>query len=362
MRTNLSDPTGTLTHRKPTQKGTPMTALDIAPTTQPLVVRELKAQHRASVAEALTSAHSENTERSYTTGWNAWEKFCSTHGYQTLPASPEAFAAWLISLRDEHKAPSTIDLYRSAVLDRHRIAGHASVLEAEGVRRTVRSIHRSTRGHEKVQARALSLNELMRLVGGCDLDTYQGLRDRAWWLLATATGLRYSDSAVLTRARVRFIQGKGAVITVPWSKTDQEGVGVELPVPSLRPEHAGLDAVKAVKELLDVLPEGDDQPLFPGLYKGGMRWREGVVSNKGLNLSIVALAEKVGVSTENLTTHSARATFATNAYKAGISEHAISMAGRWSSLTVQRGYRRVTDAERFTVIASDWTQRLMSQA
>ena len=317
-------------------------------------------EQQEQVARLINGAHAENTSATYNVGWRSWLRFCERFGHTSLPAAPEAYAAWLADLDLKGLTANTIATYAQGVLDNHRAAGCAGALAgSEGVKRTLQGIRRAARGYTERKARALSVAELARLCGAAG-DTLVGVRDRAWWLLATSTGLRYSDSAVLSREHVRFVEGRGAVVTVPWSKTDQTGDGVELPIAGLLPEYAALDPVLSLRALLEALPD-DGGPLFRGVFKGSTGWREGAVSCQGLNTAITSLAERAGVSTERLTTHSARATFATGAYAAGVSEHAISLAGRWASLTIQRGYRRISDAERFNdeVLASDWTQRLM---
>lgn len=323
-----------------------------------LTTASLLPAHVTSVAEKIASAHSENTTSTYSVGWASWERFCKRYRYMSFPASPETVAAWLVQLQSEGKSVSTVLTYYQGVADAHRAAGMADVLAVEGVRRVLMGVRRAARGQEKHKARALSVEELRAMVSTEDR-TLLATRNRAWLLLSSSIGLRYSDSAVLRKKHVRFVEGKGCVVTVPWSKTDQEGKGVDVAVSTLLPQFRALDATHALANLLRMLPDEPEQHLFPGVFKGGYKIRESAMTNQGLNTALIKMALNAGVNSEGLSSHSARATFATNAYASGASEHSISLTGRWSSLVVQRGYRRISDDDLFSDVASDWAQRLL---
>lgn len=342
-----------------------MTTLEEVHVTNNEVGAALLHEHAQAVKDVIDHSHAENTHSTYSVGWRSWERFAATYGYTIFPSQPEAVAAWLVHLAEEGKSPATTVTYLQGVMDRHRQASIAVPLEnSEGLRRTVRGLAREGRQHGAKKARALTATELMRLVGYASTDeTPGGRRDVAWWLTCTSLGLRYSDAAALRRKHVRFVEGKGAVVTVPYSKTDQAAVGVDLPLLQLGVEWQHMDATRALSRLLAVLPDDEDTPLFQGAYKGRQAFRGSAASCQGLNQWFRDLADAAGVPSLGLSTHSARATFATGAYSAGIGEDAISRTGRWASLSIQRSYRRVSDDEMFSpdVNASDWFQRLLSQ-
>ena len=71
--------------------------------------------------ERLTAALAPATRESYRNGWRKWEAFALDHGATTLPADPEALAAFV-----EHLAgakPATIRATLAAVSAAHRLAG-----------------------------------------------------------------------------------------------------------------------------------------------------------------------------------------------------------------------------------------------
>ena len=76
--------------------------------------------------ERLTAALSPATQRSYRNGWRKWEAFATGHGATTLPADPEALAAFVEHLAAGAAKPSTINATLAAVSAAHRLAGAAT--------------------------------------------------------------------------------------------------------------------------------------------------------------------------------------------------------------------------------------------
>lgn len=307
-------------------------------------------QHTERIASAIADAIPETTQRTYATGWRAFEDFCAAHGYQSLPAASETLAAFITELDAQGFAPSTIAVYHAAVMHKH--GQDADSLRTFGLRQTMKGVHRRQRGYQPVKARALSPHEVLALSQVCG-DDRVGRRDRWAILTGVSLGLRYSDLANIRVQDIEKVPGKGYAVTIPWSKTSDEGVTLALP--SLAPELEDLDATVATDHLLSLLPETG--PVLRGVHKGGRRWREGVLSANGLRDILLARAEQAGVSTERLSNHSLRATMATGAYEVGIPEERLSVTGRWASLSVQRQYNR---ASMWQQPASGWLGKAFS--
>lgn len=319
-------------------------------TTQELT---LSPAHTDRIASAIADAVPDTTRRAYNTGWRAFEDFCSTHGYQALPASSETVAAFITDLDARGFSPSTIAVYHAAVMNRHGQA--AEELRTFGLKQTMRGIHRRQRGYQPVKARALNADEVLAMSQVCG-DDKAGRRDRWVLLVGVSLGLRYSDLAAVRLSDVEKVPGKGYAITIPWSKTSDEGVTLALP--TLAPELADLDATVATDRLLEVLPT-DGGMMMRGVQKGGRRWRDGVMSANGLREVIRNRAQEAGVDTDRLSNHSLRATYATGAYDAEVPEEKIAITGRWSSLSVQRGYNR---ASMWVQPAAGWLEKAFRSA
>lgn len=307
-------------------------------------------EHSHLIAEAVEAATPENTRRAYATGWRAFEDFCASNNYEAYPASDVVVAAFLAQLDADGFAPSTIAVYHAAVMNKH--GADAERLRSFGVRQTMRGIRRQQRGYKPGQARALTADELLALSQACGSDL-AGKRDRFAILTGATLGLRYSDLAALRVCDVAKVAGKGYVLTIPYSKTSDEGI--DLPLPELDADLCDIDATLALGELLETLPgEGS---LLRGVLKGNRRWREGVLSANGFRDALRARAIEAGVSLDGLSAHSLRATFATGAYAQGISEERIALVGRWASVKVQRRYNR---ASMWNSPASTWLGQAFS--
>ena len=76
--------------------------------------------------ERLTAALAPATRESYANGWRKWEAFAREHDATTLPAAPEALAAFVEHLADGGAKPSTINVTLAAVSAAHRLAGTAT--------------------------------------------------------------------------------------------------------------------------------------------------------------------------------------------------------------------------------------------
>lgn len=313
----------------------------------------LTTDHTERITSAIADAVPATTKRAYDTGWRAFEDFCSTHGYQSLPANSQTVAAFVTDLDARGFSPSTIGVYHAAVMSKH--GQDAEALRTFGLKQTMKGVHRRQRGYQPVQARALTADEVLAMSQVCGNDK-AGRRDRWLLLVGVSLGLRYSDLATIRISDVEKVPGKGYAVTIPWSKTS--GEGVTLALPSLTPELADLDATIATDRLLEVLP-ADGGMMMRGVQKGGRRWREGAMSSNGVREVIRSRAEQAGVSVERLSNHSLRATYATGAYDAEVPEERIAVTGRWSSLSVQRGYNR---ASMWNQPAAGWLEKAFRSA
>ena len=168
-------------------------------------------------------------------------------------------------------------------------------------------------------------------------DGLKSTRDRALLLLAFACASRRSEIAALDVADLCF-DGRGLVVTVRRSKTDQEGEGREIGVPWI--ENHGLCAASAVREWLRAakIAEG---PVFRSFARG-------VVTANRLDpkdvARIVKRATKAAGLAGDFGGHSLRAGFITTAAATkGVSEADIQRVSGHRSVAILRGYvRRAT--------------------
>jgi len=196
---------------------------------------------RASVRAYLEASSSDNTRRAYKSDWADFSTWCDGAGETLLPATPISVARYIAQLADRGIKASTIQRRISAIRAVHVAAGAEPPTNAECVKATMRGIRRSkgTKPNKKAPATAEILGRLQALFP----DTLTGLRDRALVLLGFAAALRRSELVALDISDVE-VHKKGILLHIGRSKTDQEGVGVHIPVPrgnALKP----VDALEA---------------------------------------------------------------------------------------------------------------------
>lgn len=135
----------------------------------------------------------------------------------------------------------------------------------------------------------------------------------------------------------------GAIVTIKWSKTDQNAVGETVAIP--RGVHAETDPVRVLRAYLVALK---DQGVAEGrLLRSVTRWgRVGRgITTDGLNRAVRAAAVRAELpNSQAFTAHSLRAGGATASYRAGAPVSVIAKHGRWAENSpLVLGYIRAVD-------------------
>src|SRR3954470_23122682 len=123
----------------------------------------------------------------------------------------------------------------------HRLAGLASPVDHEHVRRTLAGLRR-TKGTAPRQALPLCTDDVARLVAAAP-DGLRGLRDRAFVLVGFVGAFRVGELVALDAEDLET-RTEGIVAHVRRSKTDQDGRGRTKPLPIAAERH-DLCAVRA---------------------------------------------------------------------------------------------------------------------
>jgi site-specific recombinase XerD len=292
-----------------------------------------------SVGRYLTAAKAESTRQAYDADFRAWSAWARQRGFSPLPAADAAVAAYLAALSDAGASPRTVARRLSGIGHAHREAGHPSPSEHPGTREVLRGIRRAAArgGRRPRKARALDTQTIRALVE--DLPTgVAGLRDRALILVSFALGLRASDACGLDLRDLAPAGHGGLDVTVRWSKTDQEGAGEVLALaPGVRATTCPVRALQAWVDAAGLT--GGSGPLFRSVGRGtAPRIGRTRMARSSVRLVLRRAAERAGVPLDGLSPHSLRRSFATEGYKAGVSERELARTGRWASVTTMRGY------------------------
>ncbi|MBN1890352.1 MAG: tyrosine-type recombinase/integrase [Thermoflexales bacterium] len=274
-----------------------------------------------------------NTKRAYKVAWGDFERFCGGRDLSTLPADVSTVVEYLTDLADRGQKMSTIKVKRAAISFAHVAARQQDPTQHGDVKILMAGIAR-TLGTRKAKKAAVTVEELQAMIAALDTSTLAGKRDKALLLVGFAGGFRRSELVGLDVANIR-VNGK-LVITLPKSKTDQEGEGLQKHILPL--DGSDLCPVLALRDWLDAA----------GIQSGPV-WRnfdiDGNLTGDRLTAQSVALivkraAKAAGLDWRAFSGHSLRAGFITSAHVAGADTADImAQTGQKSSETV-RGYIR----------------------
>lgn len=263
---------------------------------------DLTAQHRAFLAAAT----SDNTRRAYRSairhflGWGS-----------ALPSDEATMIGYLLAYAPSLN-PRTLALRLTALSQWHVHQGFADPASTPTVRKTLAGIAR-VHGKPKQKAKALPVEDLERIVAHlASLDALKARRDNALLQIGYFGGFRRSEIVSLDVAHVAW-EPEGLVITLPRSKTDQQGEGIIKAIPY---GDGPCCPATALRTWLDAAGTVS-RPLFRPISK----WNEiGAVALHagGVNTILEACAKLVQLNyVPQLSSHSLRRGMATSAYRAG---------------------------------------------
>ena len=289
----------------------------------------------AAAQEYAEAARSEATRRCYRRDFAAFEAWCTEIGVDALPAPPELVAAYLAHRAQSGARPSTVERALVGISEIHRAHGHSSPRAHAAVRTVMRGIRRS-HGAAPRQARPLSVAQLRALLP--EGDSLGALRDRALLLLGFAGGFRRSELVALDVADLE-VDPEGLRVLVRRGKTDQEGLGHTRGIPY--GAHAGTCPVRAVHAWIRAAGLEAGAVFRTVRAEGTVEARR--LDGRGVARVLQKHAAAAGLDPTELSGHSLRSGFVTEAARAGATEHDIMRQTGHRSTAVLRTYiRRAT--------------------
>lgn len=241
------------------------------------------------IQDLYENADSENTVRAYRSDVRAWLRFAESIGVPPYPVTPDGLAVFIGEMSQQQLAVSTIRRRCCGIGRWHRDKGDDSPTEDRRVRKVIRGLVRK-RGVATRRKRALT----GAMVRAC-LDSEMPRLHKTLVALGFVTGLRRSEMVQLRWSDVKW-RKTGAVITVHRSKTDQEGRGRIVAIPS-----GSVTRLLAQERTLDPLRK----LVFP-------------VSDKTVSRVVKRVATLCGEDPAEFGAHSLRAGLATAAAEAGV--------------------------------------------
>ena len=328
----------------------PITARPEQPT--PAAYTDIDFTIAASTAERLLNATPDNTRRTYDYAWRQFERWCTDEGRVPLPATPQTLADYVARLIGCDLAPATIDNAIGAIRSRHTGAGYEGHPNTKAALKLLRAYRKewADKGNSVTKATPLLLDGLRAMVSTCDPATPAGTRDRALLLLGFNMMARRSELSALNQGDLREVD-EGLIVSVRYSKTDQDAAGTEVHVPF--GQHAETCAVRAVTAWRNLLAERDlgGGALFRPIDRHGRIAGEpktaGRIAERLSGKSISDIVHRRAVLAGlrgHYTGHSLRSGAATTAYAAGVPVSVIAAHGRWAERSpVVLGYIRAVD-------------------
>jgi integrase len=300
---------------------------------------ELDALER-SVGKYVASSKAENTLLAYRKQWAAWVAWCAGKALCKLPATPESVALYLAACADAGLAVATLAQAKAVITQRHEEAGHTSPCAAPFVKQAWAGIRRrlGTAPRQKQPLEADQLRAMYEVLPAGIL----GVRDRALIGLGFAGGFRRSELVALDVADVAFVR-HGLEAIVRRSKTDQEGQGLTKNI------SRGIDPstcpVRAVRDWLELAGIAQGAVFRPVDRHGNVRDQR--LSAHSVALVLKRSAAAAGLPAAEVSGHSLRAGFLTEAKKHGADDAAImDQTGHKSLAMVQRYHRRARKWEK----------------
>ncbi len=189
----------------------------------------------------------------------------------------------------------------------HEMKGLDNPTRDQVVKKVLSKASRALKG-QRSKSNAITKDILEKILNQCSNDL-RGMRNAAIVAVGFSSGgRRRSEIAQIKREDLQKVEG-GYLLNLTHSKTDQEGIGLSLPILGLagRLLEAYLEAIK--------IEEGS---IFRAIRKGSDKLEEKAISAKSVNNIVKKLIAKAGYDSKKFSAHGLRSGFITECGKNGI--------------------------------------------
>jgi len=268
--------------------------------------------------ELIAARHSIATRIAYESDLRELHRWASANGLLAFPASIDTVVLYLTHLSNRLK-PSSLARKVAAIKFEFRQAGLPSPTDTEPVKALLAGARR-TKGSAPRQVSPATIDVIEKLLSTCN-DSPRGHRDKALIALGFGAALRRSELAKVRLEDIE-ISDKGLVLTLPKSKTDQEGKGQQVAVL----DGQRLKIKQLVAKWLEV--SGITTGLiFP-------------MTDRHIANIIKSRARAAGLDEQQFSGHSLRSGFLTSAAANGANLFRMMDVSRHRSVNTVRGYIR----------------------
>ena len=283
--------------------------------------------------DVLAASTAASTARAYRSDWRHFSAWCDELGLESLPAAPDTVVLYLTALKETHK-PATLTRRMASISVNHQAVGYESPTRAAVARKALAGISR-TKGTAPAVKAPITVDDLRTITRDHLPRGAKGIRDRALLLLGFAGAFRRSELVSIDREHIEFVP-EGVVVTLPRSKTDQEGAGRKVAIPC--GQHRETCAVRALAAWL-AAARISSGPIFRPMDRHGKIGTERL-TGKSIATIVKSYMTASGKDPAAYAGHSLRAGFATAAARAGAEERDIMrQTGHRSTVMVRRYIR-----------------------
>lgn len=289
-------------------------------------------QLEAEVRALVSGAKSHNTLRAYESDWADFKAWCDEHGFNALPADSKPVGLYLTALASlREMKTSTIKRRLYSIGHFHRLNGFDAPGESASVKAVVAGIRRRN-GAKQIGREPLLKDSLKAMVESLP-EGLAGIRDKAILLLGFFSACRRSELVQLQVEDLEFT-GDGLVLTLERSKTDQDQEGREVGLPFAANET--LCPVRSINRWIEQ-SEIKEGPIFRSIDRHGNVNKEGM-TGAAIALIVKRAASAAGIDATNISAHSLRSGFCTEAALNGVEERIIMRQTGHKCERVVRGY------------------------
>jgi integrase len=208
---------------------------------------------------------SKSTKKAYQSDWRTFEKFCSQHGFTSIPATNETVCLFVTD-RSETARVDTIVRSVCAIGKIHEWRGYDNPTRGNNLRAIMEGIKRK-KYQPKDKAKPINLSLLKKMIQKAD-PSIIGIRDKTLLLVGWFGALRRSEIANLKIGNLS-ITDQGAELTLLTPKGNQTGDEC-VTIPRIE---SILCPVASLENWLSRYDYGPEYPLFPSFgLRGKKLW------------------------------------------------------------------------------------------
>lgn len=262
-----------------------------------------------TVADYIRESLAENTRVAYLSDLAHFENWGGR-----IPATPETIAEYLAAHANVLSV-ATLNRRLAALAKVHRSRGFSNPTSVEVVKATLRGLKR-IKGAAQRQATPLIKEDLFVVLEAMGLGL-KDVRDRALLLLGFAGGFRRSELIGLNCDDVVLVR-QGLQVTLRRSKTDQDGAGRKIGIPSGKGRWCPVAALEQWLAASGITEGPIFRPVDRHHQVGPKR-----LSSDAVSLVVRERVQATGIDPRRYSGHSLRAGLATSAARAGVSSWKI---------------------------------------